>query len=126
PLSFPFSAADLPPSPTTSSTIPVPYTALSRSRAQARARHCITFPDEADWHRVCHFPGWTPTLVPNQMDGRIMRMMLRTSAGTVLTLAVMVPFVAGCSNLSQTQRGAIIGAAGGGAVGEIGRASCRG
>ncbi|NLG61228.1 MAG: OmpA family protein [Candidatus Cloacimonetes bacterium] len=53
------------------------------------------------------------------MDGRIMRMMLRTSAGTVLTLAVMVPFVAGCSNLSQTQRGAIIGAAGGGAVGAV-------
>src|SRR5690606_1395643 len=93
--------------------------ALFSRRAQAQARHCITFPDEADWHRVCHFPGWTPTLVPNQMDGRIMRMMLRTSAGTVLTLAVMVPFVAGCSNLSQTQRGAIIGAAGGGAVGQV-------
>ena len=34
-----------------------------------------------------------------------MRTMLRTSAGTVLTLAALVPFMAGCSNLSQTQRG---------------------
>lgn len=48
-----------------------------------------------------------------------MRTMLRTSAGTVLTLAVLVPFVAGCSSLSQTQRGAVIGAAGGGAVGAV-------
>lgn len=48
-----------------------------------------------------------------------MRTMLRTSAGTVLTLAVMVPFAAGCSSLSQTQKGAIIGAAGGGAVGAV-------
>jgi outer membrane protein OmpA-like peptidoglycan-associated protein len=45
--------------------------------------------------------------------------MLRTSAGTVLTLAVLVPFAAGCSSLSQTQKGAIIGAAGGGAVGAV-------
>lgn len=48
-----------------------------------------------------------------------MRTMLRTSAGTVLTLAALVPFMAGCSNLSQTQRGAVIGAAGGGAVGAV-------
>ncbi len=48
-----------------------------------------------------------------------MRTMLRTSAGTVLTMAVLVPFAAGCSSLSQTQKGAVIGAAGGGAVGAV-------
>ena len=48
-----------------------------------------------------------------------MRTKLRTSAGTVLTLAMLVPFAAGCSSLSQTQRGAVIGAAGGGAVGAV-------
>lgn len=48
-----------------------------------------------------------------------MQTMLRTSAGTVLTLALLVPFAAGCSSLSQTQKGAVIGAAGGGAVGAV-------
>jgi len=48
-----------------------------------------------------------------------MRTKLRTSAGTVLTLALVVPFAAGCSGLSQTQKGAVIGAAGGGAVGAV-------
>lgn len=48
-----------------------------------------------------------------------MRTKLRTSAGTVLTLAMLVPFAAGCSSLSQTQKGAVIGAAGGGAVGAV-------
>src|SRR5690606_32295968 len=55
----------------------------------------------------------------HQTDERIMRTKLRTSAGTVLTLAMLVPFAAGCSSLSQTQRGAVIGAAGGGAVGAV-------
>ena len=48
-----------------------------------------------------------------------MRTKLRTSAGTALTLAMLVPFAAGCSSLSQTQKGAVIGAAGGGVVGAV-------
>lgn len=48
-----------------------------------------------------------------------MQTMLRKGANTALTVAVLVPFVAGCSSLSQTQKGAIIGAAGGGAVGAV-------
>lgn len=48
-----------------------------------------------------------------------MQTMLRKSANTAMTVAILVPFVAGCSSLSQTQRGAIIGAAGGGAVGAV-------
>ena len=48
-----------------------------------------------------------------------MQTMLRKSAGTALTVALVVPFAAGCSSMSQTQRGAVIGAAGGAAVGAV-------
>ncbi len=48
-----------------------------------------------------------------------MQTMLRKSAGTLMTVALLVPFMAGCSSMSQTQRGAVIGAAGGGAVGAV-------
>jgi outer membrane protein OmpA-like peptidoglycan-associated protein len=48
-----------------------------------------------------------------------MQTMLRKSAGTALTVALLVPFAAGCSSMSQTQRGAVIGAAGGAAVGAV-------